>query len=129
MFSIEEKGEVYKQQLSGVQEQLTNFGNTIGWEILGRGRKPNAGVFGKIAGWDSSIQVTAVEEDWQKLPEKIEAGMESTLWCGVYRKPETTIKASILRHASFENLEKELELFLNDVRGFLEKMEENGSQA
>ena len=120
MQNIEERGRDYKTQLSSVQARLSEFGNILGWEILNRGRKPNSGIAGMVGCYNSSIQVTALEEEWSLLPEKIEPNTEFSLWCGVF--DESKIKQEeICKQSSFEDLPEELECFLEEAAKLLHK--------
>jgi len=70
-----------------VQARLLLFAQDYsGWESLNRGRKPNAGIYGNIGKLHGSIQATALEEDWGKLPNNIKPEMEFSIWCSISTK-------------------------------------------
>jgi len=122
MLNILERGTVYKEQLTGVQSRLNLFAELFGLKKLDRGRRPNAGIYGVVGEYDCSIQVTALETDWEVLPDKINPEMTFTIWCGVYRKAQPTVrKSEILRHTKFSELENSLELFLVEAEKLLEQ--------
>ena len=83
MLNIEEKSAIYESQLSKVQSRLSEFGNSFNWGILNRGRKPNAGVYGRMGSYNVSIQIESIEVDWNRLPEEIFPDMEFSIWCGI----------------------------------------------
>ena len=120
MHTIEERGRIYKNQMSGIQDRLFEFGQKYGWEVLDRGRKPNAGIFGMIGFNHSSIQVTSVENDWGLLPNKIESGMLFSLWCGVSDTSRSKL-GEISREVRFKDLSAELEGFLVDAAKYLQQ--------
>jgi hypothetical protein len=62
------------------------FTEKYGWEELRRGRRPNAGVYGKIGKYHSSIQIESIEVDWNNLPDHLFGDMEFTLWCSASKK-------------------------------------------
>ncbi|WP_460052781.1 hypothetical protein [Sessilibacter sp. MAH2] len=118
MKSIVERGEIYEAQLKPIEEILSSFSLSYGWELGNYGRRPNVGIFGKVGMSDANVLIESRESDWEILPDKLDSDFAFHLWSSIWRDTEKgreTANAYLFWSATFSQLEKVVPRFLDSV--------------
>ncbi len=70
--------------MAEIRERISVFGAKHGWEMLGRGRKAHASIYGEVNGLSGVIDIEMVFECWDTCPEHLDDSTPFTVFACVF---------------------------------------------